>query len=125
VFSCHDSDDLTAETIIENLAAAIDGSSVSRFNVSRTNIWDGASRAIRRKNFSAQSSVCVKFTDDVGNPEGAIDHGGPRREFLSLMMEHLSSESALFFGPPNCRHLNYISSGMYRLNNSTTSVMGN
>lgn len=119
MFSCQDSDDLTAETVIENLAAAIDASTVSRFNVGRSHIWDSTSRAIKRKNFTPESSIYVKFMDDIGNQEGAIDLGGPRREFLQLLMEHLSSYSSLFFGPKHSRHVNYLSSGMYLLNNST------
>ena len=40
--------------------------------------------------------------DDVGQSEGAIDAGGPRREFLSLLVEHLQN-SPLFIGDAFCK----------------------
>ncbi|XP_054466152.1 G2/M phase-specific E3 ubiquitin-protein ligase-like [Anoplopoma fimbria] len=34
--------------------------------------------------------MCVKFSDDLGMDEEAVDLGGPRREFLRLLMEALA-----------------------------------
>lgn len=113
VFSVQDADDLTSQTVIENLAAVIDISTVTRINVSRLNVWEAARRAIKKKTFNPQSTVMVKFTDDIGMPEGAIDHGGPCREFFQLVMECMRSNCALFCGPSNSRQINYISSGTY------------
>ncbi len=39
--------------------------------------------------------------DDIGQSEGAIDAGGPRREFLTLVLDYLRS-SSLFVGQNNC-----------------------
>lgn len=45
-------------------------------------MWDGASRAMGRSNFAPEKTVDVKFTDDYGISEGAVDNGGPTREFF-------------------------------------------
>jgi len=36
--------------------------------------------------------MSVQFTDDAGISEGAVDEGGPRREFLQLLMSHLAED---------------------------------
>ncbi|XP_033098296.1 G2/M phase-specific E3 ubiquitin-protein ligase-like isoform X2 [Anneissia japonica] len=46
----------------------------------------------------------IKFTDSIGQTEGAIDVGGPRREFFSLVLNHIQ-HSSLFEGPPTSRVL--------------------
>eukprot|EP00794_Sanderia_malayensis_P001849 gene1849-2082_t len=48
------------------------------------------------------------FTDDVGNSEGAIDMGGPTREFLTLLMNTIS-RSSLFVGGEESRLLSCFS----------------
>lgn len=108
--SCDDSE-LKYDALVANLAAEVTAVPVNRFNVSRSHVWDSARRGIQRKTFRGTNGMLIKFMDDVGNPEGAIDHGGPRREFLQLLMDHLSSDSCLFLGPPTARHLSNISSG--------------
>ena len=42
--------------------------------------------------------------DDIGQSEGAIDAGGPKREFFSLVLECLRN-SSLFVGNSNCNFL--------------------
>ena len=42
-----------------------------------------------RKSFSPSHKVSVTFTDDTGNAEGAVDHGGPTREFFTMAIEWL------------------------------------
>lgn len=71
---------------IENLALAIDHKKISRFNIARSNVWDGAVRGFKRGTFSENQDMLVKFTDDAGTFEEGIDLGGPRREFLTLLM---------------------------------------
>ncbi len=44
--------------------------------------------------------------DDLGTSEGAIDSGGPRREFLTLLIEHLK-QGALFVDPDEAKFLNF------------------
>lgn len=50
--------------------------------------------------------MSVKFTDDNGISEGAVDLGGPMREFFTLILDHLHS-SQLFCGLENHRLLSY------------------
>ena len=50
--------------------------------------------------------MSVKFTDDNGISEGAVDLGGPTREFFTLILDHLHS-SQLFCGLENHRLLSY------------------
>lgn len=37
--------------------------------------------------------------DDIGMPEGAVDQGGPKREFFTLALKELH-DSDMFSGPP-------------------------
>ncbi|MGH0163465.1 UNVERIFIED_CONTAM: hypothetical protein FKN15_045236 [Acipenser sinensis] len=45
--------------------------------------------------------------DDIEMSEGAVDLGGPRREFLTMLMESLH-QGSLFVGPDHAKFLNYI-----------------
>nr|XP_033471308.1 uncharacterized protein LOC117249726 [Epinephelus lanceolatus] len=92
-----------APEVIANLALAIDRKKVSRFNISRSDVWDGAVRGFRRSSYSENSDIFVKFTDDAGSFEEGLDtavredeyflagkmtavsiiHGGPAPHFLS------------------------------------------
>lgn len=69
--------------ILQQLASAnIENENISKFNICRSNICDGIFRGMTRKSFSPNKKLSVKFTDDVGLSEGAVDMGGPMREFL-------------------------------------------
>lgn len=85
----------------------------TKFNITRTNIWDGAKRAFMRHNYSPYHALSVKFTDDIGKSEGAVDNGGPRREFLQLLTEYLATNSPLFTGETNNKHLTTITNSEY------------
>ena len=52
---------------------------------------------LSRKSFAPQSKVSVKFCDDLGAAEGAIDHGGPKREFFTLAFDAIIN-SQIFCG---------------------------
>ncbi|MGH0189678.1 UNVERIFIED_CONTAM: hypothetical protein FKN15_037320 [Acipenser sinensis] len=41
-----------------------------------------------RPNFSPTKQMDIKFTDNEGISEGAVDLGGPKREFLRLVLEY-------------------------------------
>ncbi|KAL7385114.1 hypothetical protein ABVT39_015779 [Epinephelus coioides] len=99
-----------APEVIANLALAIDRKKVSRFNISRSDIWDGAVRGFRRSSYSENSDIFIKFTEDAGSFEEGLDTGGPRREFLTLLMNHLRNRP-IFNGPPERRYLVYSSTG--------------
>jgi hypothetical protein len=59
-----------------------------------------------RKSFSPNKKLSVKFTDDVGLSEGAVDMGGPMRELFTLSVEAILS-SKLFCGQEHSRLLSY------------------
>ena len=42
---------------------------------------------ICRKKFVPKAVISVKCADDDGSSEGAVDAGGPRREFLRLLIK--------------------------------------
>lgn len=96
--------------VIANLALQIDRHAVSRFNICRSEIWDGAVRGFKRGTFSEMKDLLVKFSDDAGRCEEGIDTGGPKREFLSLLMKRLNKRP-IFDGPAERRYLVYNSTG--------------
>lgn len=72
---------------------------VVRYNITRRNVWDGTVRAMSRPNFSPTKQMDIKFTDNEGISEGAVDLGGPKREFLRLVLEYVRDHSGMFEGP--------------------------
>lgn len=62
--------------------------------------------------------MLVRFTDDAGVFEEGIDTGGPRREFLTLLMKHLRDRH-IFDGPEGQRYLVYNANGKHRIRLST------
>lgn len=92
------------KTILEEMALSISGTSISKFNICRSNIWEGTKRGMRRKSFSPKNKISVKFTDDKGMSEGAVDLGGPMREFLTLVIEWIVN-SQLFCGSQSSKLL--------------------
>ena len=95
-----------APEILNELAAQINADCLTKFNIARNFIWEGAKRAVSRKVFSPANKVSVKFTDDTGISEGAIDWGGPMREFFTLILQCIH-DSQLMCGPESCRFLSY------------------
>ena len=85
------------QEILSNLAEKMCCDKISIFNISRNRMWEGTRRAMNRKSFSPQNKLSVKFMDDIGQSEGAVDMGGPAREFFTLITEWLVN-SQLFFG---------------------------
>lgn len=96
--------------IIANLALQIDRKAVSRFNICRSDFWDGAMRGFKRATFSETNDLLVKFSDDAGRFEEGLDAGGPKREFLSLLMRSLQ-QRPIFDGPAESRYIVYNSTG--------------
>ncbi|XP_055009244.1 G2/M phase-specific E3 ubiquitin-protein ligase-like isoform X1 [Boleophthalmus pectinirostris] len=97
---------LTAEDIVSDLASKITNTSYSRFNINRANIWDGAIRGFKRPSYDPSHEILVKFTDDEGRAEDAVDTGGPKREFLTLLMDCLRSRR-IFDGPDDRKFLTF------------------
>lgn len=97
---------LSAENIVSELASKITNTSYSRFNINRANIWDGALRGFKRSSYDPSHEILVKFTDDGGRAEDAVDTGGPKREFLTLLMDCLRSRR-VFDGPEDRKFLTF------------------
>lgn len=94
----------TLKEVLADLSKQISSEKISIFNLSQNHIWDGTKRALNRKSFSPENKLSVKFTDDIGQSEGAIDMGGPAREFFTLITEWLLS-SQVFFGKSTSKFL--------------------
>jgi hypothetical protein len=116
LFRCEDctaSPSLSTE-ILQTLRSQIllDNGS-TKINICRQNVWEGARRALTRPNFNPRLPLDVRFMDDIGQPEGAVDQGGPRRELLQLLMLFLSDQSPVFQGTKGRKHLTFLSSGIH------------
>ena len=61
---------------------------------------DGARRAIKQPSFDPERPLSLKFMDDGGSSEGAVDEGGPRREFFTVALRELNGGN-MFAGRPN------------------------
>lgn len=81
---------LSLQDILSELAEAVNENKISKFNICRKDIWEGTKRGLTRKSFSP--------SNDSGTSKGAVDLGGPTREFLTLVVERLAN-SQLFRGP--------------------------
>lgn len=81
-------------------------------NVQRSAIWSDTCRQLTRKRFSPLHQISVKFADNEGKSEVAVDVGGPRREFLRLVVKAANVDSSIFIGPEGCRSLHPNSIGM-------------
>ncbi|XP_053284289.1 G2/M phase-specific E3 ubiquitin-protein ligase-like [Pleuronectes platessa] len=99
-------DGLTAADVVLNLSQKLDTTSCSRFNINRANVWDGAIRGFKRSTYDPTYSIVVKFTDDVGLTEDAVDTGGPTREFLTLLMDSIKTRR-VFDGKDNAKYLSF------------------
>lgn len=104
---------MTLEKIMEPISSRVNNDSTVRFNIIRRSVWDGASRALGRSNFSPEKRVDVKFTDDYGISEGAVDNGGPTREFFRLCLHEIKDKIGIFEGPPDAKVLTCNSKGTY------------
>ncbi|CAM4699061.1 unnamed protein product [Leuciscus chuanchicus] len=75
--------------------------------------------------FEPYKPLGVVFMDLGDNPEGAVDEGGPTREFCRLLMKDIQSRS-LFEGPDNSKLLaldsHAISKGDYKLIGKMISI---
>ncbi|XP_078139955.1 G2/M phase-specific E3 ubiquitin-protein ligase [Centroberyx gerrardi] len=97
--------------ILSELSDKIDNLQVCKFNINRSAVLDGAIRGFRRLSYDPNKKMSIKFSDDRGTTEEAVDLGGPRREFLHLLMEALA-ESDMFEGPEGHLNLALISSAV-------------
>lgn len=102
---------LSLQEILTGLAQAVNGNKISKFNIARNDIWEGTKRGLTRKSFTPCNKMSIRFSDDSGKSEGAVDLGGPTREFLILVLEWLAN-SHLFCGPKQAKFLSCNASGL-------------
>jgi hypothetical protein len=94
------------EILKEHVANVMNETDVTRnlINVRRSNVLVDGLTKMSRASFVPSRKLSVKFADDVGQSEGAVDLGGPTREFLRLSVRELF-ESSMFAGEPGSRVL--------------------
>ena len=95
-----------AKEILNELAGKINVDALAKFNIARNFIWEGTKLAVSCKAFSPANKISVKFTDDAGTSEGAIDWGAPLREVFTLILQYIH-DSQLLCGPENSKFLSY------------------
>ncbi|XP_046863385.1 G2/M phase-specific E3 ubiquitin-protein ligase-like [Xenia sp. Carnegie-2017] len=83
----------------------IDEESRSFINVRRSQIWVDSCRHLNKKKFNPKAAVSIKFADSHGGNEGAVDAGGPRREYFRLLLRAVNLEAGIFCGPEDNRVL--------------------
>lgn len=89
--------DVLKEHIASYINVADDPSQRQKISVRRQAIWKGTFRCLKMP-FNFSRGLDVSF---VG--EGAVDDGGPLREYLRLLLYELGNNCSLFCGPDNCR----------------------
>lgn len=94
----------TLQAILQERSLRIDTHNVIRINVTRTSVFEGAQRAFKRSTYTPYKQMIIRFADDDGVSEGAVDQGGPLREFFRLLLTELLSRN-LFCGPMYSRTL--------------------
>ncbi|XP_076141258.1 uncharacterized protein LOC143123864 isoform X2 [Alosa pseudoharengus] len=92
------------EEILQELSSKISTKETCRFNINRSSVWDGAVRGFQRASYDPNFRMSVKFSDDMGKNEESVDLGGPRREFLRLLIEAIAM-SPMFEGKENRKTL--------------------
>lgn len=61
-------------------------------------------QAFRRRWFNPEARLDVVFVDSDQTSEGAVDGGGPTREYLRLLMKAIH-QSSIFDGPETNKRL--------------------
>ena len=89
-------------------------------NVRHGHIWEDSCRCLQRKRFNPSAIISICFADDFGNSEGAVDIGGPSREFLRLLVKAANEHSGIFREPANRRVLVPNSNGKLQRTSSPT-----
>ena len=63
----------------------------SRVNCLRGEEFQCAARAFNRSSFDPYAKLDVVFVDGDGVAEGAVDEGGPTREFCTLLIHQIQN----------------------------------
>lgn len=104
--------EIPIKEILEELASKINGNQTCKFNINRASVLDGAIRGFTRMSYSPNNRMVIRFSDDKGKFEEAVDLGGPRREFLRLLLVALM-ESSMFDGKEGSINLALDSQGIH------------
>ena len=113
----------TIKDILGRLTSPINIDQIAKFNVSRNHLWESARRGFAKKSFSPTYKVSVKFTDDAGASEGAVDLGDPTREFFTLLLNEIQKGS-LFEGNSNNSDIKSLTCYTSSLNNGDYRLAG-
>lgn len=95
------------QTILKKLVSRVDGNFCpvsNQINVCRDNVFLCSLRAFKRRHFNPEAKLDIVFVDEDNNGEGAVDEGGPTREYLRLLMRAIH-ESSIFQGHEKNRQL--------------------
>ncbi len=111
LFVCFSDSKITLERVMEQIASQVNDYNTVHFSITRRNVWDGASRAMGRSNFSPEKKIDVKFTDYYGISEVALDNGGPTREFFRLCLQEVKDNIGIFEGLTSAKFLTCNSKG--------------
>ena len=87
------------EEALHLVKAKVDDDTVNYFNINRSDVLDGTVCALKRTSFKDKGRISVKFADDIGQLEGAIDASGPTRELQCV------TNSSIFGGCDNEKYL--------------------
>ncbi|XP_051872649.1 G2/M phase-specific E3 ubiquitin-protein ligase isoform X1 [Pristis pectinata] len=90
-------------SILKELRSQIKLNVISRINVDRTKVWEGALREMKRKVFRPTSTICIQYSDDAGKLQ-TPDVENPLHDFFDLLMHHLQN-STLFDGLTTSKNL--------------------
>lgn len=101
--SFHSVENVPVKKMLMELASKINAKQQCRFNINRSAVWEGAIRGFKRLSYEPNLMMSVKFSDDMGKNEEGVDLGGPRREFLRLLMESFA-KSPMFEGKENSKN---------------------
>jgi len=91
--------------ILQQIQDKINVDQVSFINEQSSAIWLDTCRQLMHKCFSPNKRISVKFVDNEGESEGAVDVGGPKQEFMRLVVKSAHDDSGIFIGPVGCRSL--------------------
>ncbi|ROL47709.1 G2/M phase-specific E3 ubiquitin-protein ligase [Anabarilius grahami] len=100
-------DETDLQTILKKMVSKVDGSfcpTSNQINVCRDNVLLCSLRAFKRRFFNPEAKLDVVFVDEDDNGEGAVDEGGPTREYLRLLMRAVH-QSNIFEGHEKDRQL--------------------
>ncbi|XP_057183740.1 G2/M phase-specific E3 ubiquitin-protein ligase-like [Triplophysa rosa] len=89
--------EVSIKQILEELSTKINSNQNCKFNINRASVLDGAIRGFTRLSYNPNNRMVIRFSDDKGKFEEAVDPGGPRREFFRLLLVALM-QSSMFEG---------------------------